>query len=310
MAAIVTLTVNPAVDRSATVDRVVAEDKLRARDERFDPGGGGVNVASAIMQLGGEAEAVFTSGGVTGKLMETLLEERGVPFRALPVKENTRENIVIVENDTSRLYRFNMPGARLSSEEQDACVEAIAANDPAPDFLVLSGSLPPGVPDDFYGRVIEAVPSSVKVILDASGAALQHGVQQSVYLVKPNQRELGQLAGKEIESDHEVVHAARKLIKRGAVQAVLVSLGRGGVMLVNEGEERRISAPTVKIQSTIGAGDSAVAGTVLALQRGQSLEEAAMFGVACGTAAVMTPGTELCRREDAEALFEHMRDTQ
>ncbi|KAA5541813.1 1-phosphofructokinase family hexose kinase [Roseiconus nitratireducens] len=306
MSAITTLTMNPTVDRSARIDHVIPDCKLRCNDERFDPGGGGVNVASAIHQLGGEALAILTCGGFVGDFLKDLLNRRGIRTQLIPVAENTRENVIIDETESQHQYRFGMPGPRLSFDEQQACIQSIEQLSPAPDYLVLSGSLPPGVPDDFYGRVIEATGEKTRVILDTGGAALRSGVDQSVFLLKPNQRELEELAGSEITSDLDARDAARKLIDRGKVKAVMVSLGRGGVMLVTEDDEHRIVAPTVKIRSKIGAGDSTVGGTVLALHRGQSLPDAARFGVACGSAAVMTDGTELCRREDAERIYQEM----
>ncbi len=309
MTDIVTLTLNPTVDRSARIDRVVAEHKLRCQDERFDPGGGGVNVAVAITQLGGDALAIFTAGGVIGGMLERLLSDQGVQNRAIPISSNTRENVIITETESDQQYRFGFPGPELTDAEQQACFEAVTQLDPAPTHLVLSGSLPPGVPDEFVGRIIQAMPDSTRVTLDVSGKALKRGVEQSVFLLKPNQRELGQLVDREIESDQDARDAAHRLIDRGKVHAMMVSLGRGGVMLVTREGEHRINAPTVKIRSKIGAGDSTVAGTVLALQRGESLPDAARFGVACGSAAVMTEGTQLCRRDDAERLYQELKES-
>lgn len=307
MAEIVTFTLNPTIDRCARIERVVPDTKLRCYDERFDPGGGGVNVASAITELGGDALAVFTSGGGVGQMLEDLLNERGVPTRVIKIKENTRENVVIDEVEPDQQFRFGFPGPLISEEEQQVCLDRLISLDHPLKYLVLSGSLPPGVPDDFYGKIIDAMPKQTRVVLDVSGEALRHGVQQSVFLLKPNQKELSTLSGREIKSDQDARDAAHQMIDRGHVQAVMVSLGRGGVMLVTANEEHRINAPTVQIRSKIGAGDSTVAGVVLALHRGETLPDAARFGVACGSAAVMTEGTELCRREDAERLYEEIK---
>lgn len=303
MTDIATLTLNPTIDRSASVERVVPDAKLRCHGERCDPGGGGINVARAINELGGNAVAIWTCGGVVGRLLEEMLEKRSVIHRPIPIQQTTRENVIIYEELAKQQFRFGMPGPALSEREQQACIDQVAKLEPAPSYIVLSGSLPPGVPDDFYGRIIDAAPSGSRIVLDTGGKALEKGVDQAVYLLKPNQRELGQLAGRVIESDGEARDAARRLIDRGKVKVVMVSLGRGGTMVVTADQQYRVIAPTVSIKSRIGAGDSTVAGTVLALQRGKSLLEAAQFGVACGTAAVMTEGTELCRREDAERLY-------
>lgn len=310
MTDIVTLTLNPTVDRSARIDRVVAEHKLRCRNERLDPGGGGINVATAITQLGGEALAIYTAGGIVGDLLGRLLDDRDVCKQAIAISENTRENVIISETESDQQYRFGFPGPEMTESEQQNCHDAVADLNPPPKYLVLSGSLPPGVPTDFYRRVIETMSDETRVVLDVSSDALKRGVEQPVFLLKPNQRELGLLVEREIESDQDARDAAHRLIDRGKVQAMMVSLGRGGVMLVTRDEEHRINAPTVKIRSKIGAGDSTVAGTVLALQRGESLPDAARFGVACGSAAVMTEGTQLCRREDAERLYEELKQSK
>jgi len=306
MTDIATLTLNPTIDRSASIDKVVPDKKLHCHGERFDPGGGGINVAAAITKLGGQAIAFWTCGGPVGELLKDLLGSRGMQQSPISIEQNTRENVIIYEEHTEQQFRFGMPGPELTEQEQQNCLETVAKLDPVPRFLVLSGSLPPGVPEDFYGQLIATAPDSTKVVLDTRGPALKKGIEQEVFLIKPNQRELGDLAGQSIESDAEAHDAARRLIDKDKVEAVLLSLGRGGVMLVSREEHHRIAAPTVSIRSKIGAGDSTVAGTVLALQRGSSLYEAAQFGVACGTAAVMTAGTELCRREDAEKLFQEI----
>ena len=282
MTAITTLTLNPTVDHSAKIDDVVPDRKLRCHDERYDPGGGGINVATAITQLGGEALALFTCGGAIGQLLRELLDQRSVRYDTILTDGHTRENVIIFESGGNQQFRFGMPGPRLDEEEQERCIQAVLRLDPAPQYLVLSGSLPPGVPADFYGRIIDRLGSSTRVILDVSGEALAKGVEQSVYLLKPNQRELEDLSGKVIRSDSDVRAAAHSMIDRGKVEVVMVSLGRGGVMLVTRDEEYRISAPSVKMRSKIGAGDSTVAGTVLALHRGMPLKDAARFGVACG----------------------------
>lgn len=308
MTEIVTLTLNPTIDRSAKVGHVIAEKKLRCTGVRLDPGGGGINVGRAIVQLGGEAKSYWTGGGPTADLLTELLDEHQMEHCRIKTEGPTRENVIVDETDTNQQFRFGMPGPFMTKREQQRCLDEIATLDPVPKYLVLSGSLPLGVEDDFYGRIIDVVPAEVRVVLDTGGTALEKGVHQSAFLLKPNQRELGQLAGKEITSDPQARDAAKQLIDKGEVKVVLVSLGRGGILLVSSELTERIAAPTVPIQSKIGAGDSTVAGTVLALQRGESLLDAARFGVACGTAAVMTEGTELCRREDAERLWHQMQD--
>lgn len=305
---IVTLTMNPAVDTSTSVDNVAPEHKLRCEAARHDPGGGGINVSRAIGNLGGESLALYTTGGVYGRLLDALLDATGVPHQALRIAADTRQSFTVLEERSTLQYRFNLPGPELGEAEWRACLDAITALDPAPAYLVASGSLPPGAPVDFYARVAEAGKArGARVIVDTSGEPLCEAAGAGVFLLKPNLRELSNLAGRELLSDADQETVARELVGDDCAEAVVVSLGAAGVLLVTAGETLRVRSPTVPIISKVGAGDSTVAGLTLALARGLPLAEAVRFGVASGAAAVMTPGTELCRRADAERLFAQLQ---
>ena len=306
---IVTLTMNPALDKSAEVGRVVPEDKLRCQSPRFDAGGGGVNVARAVTEMGGEATALFLAGGWSGDRLVSLLEEEGVPTNRIPIQQDTRENLVIFETETSQQFRFGMPGPELDHDEGERVLEAVEALDPAPEFLVVTGSLPPGISDDYYGRVVKAARQrGSKVIVDAHGESLRQALSAHPFLIKPNLRELGQLAGRKMASDEQIEAAARKLVDDGSCEICMVSMGAGGALWVSSEGTQRLLAPTVKIRSKVGAGDCTVAGIVLAFSRGWSERQALDLGVAAGAAAVMTPGTQLCRREDAERLYAELQE--
>jgi len=306
MVDIVTLTLNPAIDKSVAVDRVVAEHKLRCSAPRLEPGGGGINVARAVQRLGGTAQAHWTCGGAMGELLRELLDGEGLDHCPLPVAAMTRENLIVDEHTSDQQYRFGMPGGELSEAELQQCMARLRDLDPAPRYLVLSGSLPPGMAEDTYARIADAAPDGCRVIVDTSGPALQRSLEAQVYLIKPNLRELGQLAGTEVEGDAQIHELARSLIDSGRVEVVVTSLGAGGVAVTSADEHHHIRAPTVPIRSKVGAGDSTVAGIVLGLARGAPILDAVRRGVATGAAAVMTPGTELCRREDAERLYREM----
>jgi 6-phosphofructokinase 2 len=302
-APIVTVTLNPAVDVSTAVDQVVAERKLRCDDPVPEPGGGGINVARVVRELGLEATALWTRGGTTGVRLEALLDAIGLDHRPLPIARETREHLIVYERSSGRQFRFGMPGPVLDEAELRACVAAVAALAPAPAFLVLSGSLPDAVPDDLYARLIRAAPEGCRVALDTSNAALAEGVAAGPYLVKPNRRELGQLTGAPVEDDDDVRAAARQLIEAHGVGVVVTSLGAGGVVASDADGDWFAHAPPVKVRSAVGAGDSMVAALVVALARGDALDEAVRWGVATGTAAVLTEGTQLCRRADVERLY-------
>lgn len=304
---IVTLTMNPAIDKSSSVAHVVPEHKLYCNPPRFEPGGGGVNVCRAIKKLGGDSELLYPAGGLTGKRLEELLDAEDLFHRPLPVEGSVRESLVILEESTSQQYRFGMPGPQLQEKEWQQFLQEISDINPSPDFLVASGSLPPGVPADFYAQLARmGKKCGAKTIVDVAGEALEQALHEGVYLIKPNVREFRELIGKKDTEEAQIKSEAQKLVKNGRCEVLVISLGAAGALVVTEAFTEHILPPTVPIVSKVGAGDSMVAGIVLSLARGKPLREAIIFGIASGTAAVMTPGTELCRREDTERLFDTM----
>lgn len=307
---IVTLTLNPSVDVNADVEQVVPNRKLRCGQATYEAGGGGINVARAIQRLGGSALAMFTSGGISGQRIESLLEAEGVAVQPLRISGETRETLNVTESSSDNQFRFVMEGPTLEESDWEGLLAAVRALDPAPEFLIASGSLPPGVPADFYGRLSAiAAKTGSKLIVDTSGAALQHAAGEGTFLLKPNLNEVRELAGGKPFSDVFLEGMARSLVAAKRAKVVAVSMGAAGSLVVWEGGATRVVAPTVPVVSRVGAGDSMVAGTVVALTRGMPIEEAVRYGVAAGTAAVMTPGTELCRRDDTDRLYEQMRAT-
>lgn len=312
MPTIVTLTMNPALDKSTSTPTVAPEDKLRCAALRVEPGGGGINVSRAIHNLGGESLLFYAAGGMAGQAIENLLQAGGLQAQRFPIAGSTRESFTVLEESSRHQYRFNMPGPELAEAEWQGILEMMARL-PQPDYLVASGSLPPGVPDDFYARLAGRMAGAkTRVIVDTSGHALRTLVRHPVpiYLVKPNLAELAELAGEALDDDEAIVQAARRIVDESGIQQIVVSLGAGGVIVVDDQRAARQSSPTVPIRSKIGAGDSTVAGIVLSLARGLSGADAIRFGVAAGAAAVMTAGSELCRRADAERLFMLMQREQ
>ena len=308
MKRIATLTVNPAIDKYTTVDRVRPDRKLRCERPTREPGGGGLNVSRAVERLGGEATALYMAGGPTGDILRDLLDAESIPQHVLPIAGWTRENLIVNEEGSEQQYRFGMPGPEVSEEEKDQCLEALRGLDPAPDLLVASGSLSPGLPEDFLGQVAEvAAEIDARFIVDTSGEPLRHAVEAGAFLLKPNTSELEDLAGEALETEKAQEEAARSFIEDGCCQVIVLSLGSGGAVMFTGERTEHIRAPTVPIRSKVGAGDSMVGGIVLGLARGMELPDAVRFGVAAGAAAVMTEGTDLCRREDTERLFEEIR---
>jgi 6-phosphofructokinase 2 len=300
---ILTLTMNPALDIATTTDIVVPTEKLRCGEPRYDPGGGGINVARAVRLLGGDARAIFPAGGMSGAMLCDLLKDEGVPQTFVPIAGITRESLAVVEGQTGKQYRFLLPGPALSIRDQERCLDTLATYAPEASFLVASGSLPPGVPDDFYARVAAlARASRVRFALDTSGPALA-AAGNDVFLLKASLRELEQLAGTALRSEREEENAARDVIAMRRAHNLVVSLGSRGSLLADAVGIRRFPAIPVQAVGSVGAGDCMVAGIVLSLVRGQTLTEAVRFGMAAGAAALLRPGTELCRRDDTERLF-------
>ena len=304
MKSIITLTMNPAIDKSTSVAQVIAERKLYCNSPRFEPGGGGVNVSRAIRKLGGESTALFPCGGPAGEYLLKLLQQEGLACRPIPVKGWTRENLVVLEESSGRQFRFGMPGTTLEDKEWSSCLDVLAAVDHKPDYIVASGSLPPGVPDDFYAQVARIGKGlGARVIVDTSGNPLRLALQEGVYLIKPNIRELGELIGSEPADENSQQEIVMEMVRSGKNAVVALSMGAGGVLLASADGCERLRTPVVPIKSKVGAGDSMVAGIVLSLVRGNEVRDAVRFGIAAGAAAVMTPGSELCRREDVERLY-------
>jgi 6-phosphofructokinase 2 len=305
---ILSIAMNPAIDKASSVDHVVAERKLYCKPPRFEPGGGGVNVSRAIRKLGGASLLLYPAGGLTGTRLEQLLDEEGLEQRPFPVAGMTRESLVILEESTGLQYRFGMPGPKLRKKEWEPLLQELSAMEPAPDYVVASGSLPPGVPVDFYAQVARVGKQrGAKTIVDVSGRALEAALEEGVFLIKPNVREFRELVGREVREQAQIEAAALELVESGRCEILVISLGAAGALAVSRDFSEHILPPTVPIVSKVGAGDSMVAGMVLSLARGRSSRESVLFGVATGTAAVMTPGTELCRREDAERLYAGIR---
>jgi 6-phosphofructokinase 2 len=307
MKRIVTLTVNPTIDINSRVEQVIAGRKLRCDQPRREPGGGGVNVSRAIRRLGGESMLLYLGGGPTGAMLQGLLEAEGLEPRQIPIEDWTRENLHIVEERSGQQFRFGMPGPEVREHEWQRCLAELSGLDPAPDYLVVSGSLAPGIPDDFYRRVARAGREiGASVVVDTSGEALRQLRGGAAFLIKPNIHELQDLAGRELRDEDEQVEAARHAIGEGCCEIVALSLERGGTVVITAEGSEFVRAPTVPIRSKVGAGDSMVAGVVLGLARGMALMDAIRFGVAAASAAVMTEGTELCRREDTERIYNKM----
>lgn len=301
--AILTVTPNPAIDVSAGTSVVTPEHKLRCTDVRRDPGGGGINVARVLTRFGARCTALYPAGPNLGRLLRELLDQEGVPSIAIDIAGETRESFTVLEHSSGREYRFVLPGPQLAPGEWQACLDGVASLDEAPAWVVGSGSLPAGVPQDFFARLARAARDrGARMVLDTSGAPLAAALEQGVYLVKPNLRELRELTGEALEAEADWVRAARSLVLARKAEVVALSLGHRGALLATRDAVLRAPALQVEIASTVGAGDSFVAAMLSRLASGASLEDAFRHGIAGGTAALLAPGTRLAFPEDTTRL--------
>jgi 6-phosphofructokinase 2 len=300
---ILTVTLNPCIDKSSAVQKFEPESKLRCTELVNEPGGGGINVSKALKKLGAESVALFPAGGYNGNMLCGLLDAEGIPYHAVETHVETRENWIMLEAGNNHQYRFTFPGRSVQETTIQTLIDHIRSF--TPSYVVASGSLPPGLPDHFYGLIVKnAAAVGAKCIIDTSGPALEGLKGKGAYLIKPNIGELCKLLQVTSLADNEVVDAAQQIITDGYAQVVVVSMGPDGAWLLTQNEKHFAAAPRVEKKSTVGAGDSMVAGITYMLDKQRTLQEAISFGVACGSAATMNEGTQLFKREDAEKLFE------
>jgi 6-phosphofructokinase 2 len=304
---IATLTMNPTIDVSYDIARMHHTHKMRTENEWYAPGGGGINVARVFTRLGGNARCYYLSGGATGPALDGLIEAHELVRTRIPITGPTRIASAVLERDTGKEYRFVPQGPTISEREWRECLDLIAQAQC--DTMVLSGSLPPGVPDDFYARVTRLLrPRGIEIVLDSSGPALAQGIDAgSLLLVKPSLSELTQYSGRRLDTPEEIGKVAMEIVEAGKARLVAVTMGHEGAVLARA--EGPVFLPALKIEaaSAVGAGDSFVAGMVFALSTGQSEAEAFRLAVASGSAAVLRAGAGLAHPADIERLLEQVQ---
>jgi 6-phosphofructokinase 2 len=293
---LVTLTLNPAIDISGAIEKLVPSHKLRCGNIKREPGGGGINVARVLQRLGGTPLAVFPAGGATGAQLSRMLAAQAVNHVAIAVTAEVRENLVVQEKSGAQ-YRFVFPGPALTSTEIETCAKtALEAVAPG-GWLVASGSLPPGAASDSYHMLaMQAAALGVQLALDTSGEALCAGVGKGIALLKVNEDELEELSGKSCSDEASCIAAAIALLEQGPAM-IAVTRGEKGALLIGQDFAFKGLAPPIAPASTVGAGDSFLAALVWALSKNRPHPEALRQAIAAGCAALLATGTELAHAE-------------
>ena len=309
---IVTLTLNPALDLASDLPALIPDTKLRCTAPSLDPGGGGLNVSRAIAALGGESLALVALGGLTGDRLAGLIRDEGVPFLSMTAPGESRQSLTVTETSTGRQYRFMLPGPIWSAQDQERVFALLRASARPGAFGVISGSQPPGVPVDFPASLAQAMPG-LQVVLDTSGPALAQAVAHPIpnlVILRMDGDEAETLAGRRLISRSDTADFAAGLVARGVAQMVVVARGADGSVLVDKDRRIFAKAAKVKVKSTVGAGDSFVAGLVLSLAKGEPRETALAWGAAAASAAVMSDATQLCKKADVLRLLPECVITQ
>ncbi|HVZ14233.1 MAG TPA: 1-phosphofructokinase family hexose kinase [Bauldia sp.] len=306
---IVTLSLNPAIDVSSETERVLPTHKIRTANEDYEPGGGGVNVARVITELGGDASLICPAGGFSGQMLDQLLGKIPVSRRIIPIAGNTRISFTVFERKTGAEYRFTPNGPTLSEGEIATCLAAI--REASFDYFVASGSVPMGAPSDILSQIADIVSGKgARFVLDSSGAGLSVTLERSkVYLVKPSMSELEGLAGRRLD-DKTALATARDLVMRGRAEIVAVTMGAAGAMVVTRDKTLYMEPPKVEVRSAVGAGDAFLGAMTLSLARGEPVEEALMLATAAGAATTLTPLSKVCALADVVRLHEEVKRMQ
>lgn len=300
---IATLTLNPALDNTLVVRHLVVDDANRWTSKRRDPGGKGIGVSRVLHRLGGTTIAYGFIGGHDGKAVEMLLNREKVRHDFTHIINETRTNIIVTDTKTKQQTRLDSPGPTVSPRELEALKRKTSRIKPKPHFLVMCGSVPPGVPDDIYAQLIGRAKSvGVKTVLDSDGVSFRKGIESRPFFIKPNVHEASRLLDRDLITDEDIIDAVLELCKRG-IEVVAISRGKEGLIASDGKNIIEAIPPPLTVRSSVGSGDATVAGMVLSLCQGGPLSEACRLGSAAGAAVVLTPGTQLCRLKDVERLL-------
>lgn len=301
---VVTLTINPALDKSAKVAEMTPFDKLECSDITYHPGGGGVNISRVLHRLAIDSHCLFPYGGKTGEHLKDLLKAQHINVFATPISIWTRENFAVFDEKTGLQFRFGMPTTPFNEVEMESVEKLINEQVENNDIFVISGSLPVGLPTDYYSKLIQNLTAKgVKVIVDTSGPVFNEVLKNELFLIKPNQKELARLAGVEAQTKEEQEAFALKMVVEQIAQYVVVSLGKDGAFIAHKNGIDYVSAPVISVKSTIGAGDSMVAGLIYAITQNETPKNMLRWGVACGVSATLSEGSDLAHKINIDKIL-------
>lgn len=301
---IYTVTLNPALDKTATVENLRLDSVNRISELRVDPGGKGINVSKVVRELGAKTVAIALLGGHTGTMLRNMLAELGIECKVLEVEGETRTNLKIKDPALKTNTDINEPGPEVTDEQLRGMLDGLVGEVGSGDIVVLSGSLPRGAAADTYKVWVAALKKTgAKVYLDADGDKLVRGIEAKPDLIKPNEIELGAMMGRTLDADEKIVEAARELID-GGLDRVMVSMGGAGALYVARDVTIKANPVKVPVGSTVGAGDSVVAALAYAQDKGLSLEDTMRLAMATGAANVMQSGTQAAPRELVDSLID------
>ena len=302
---VVTLTLNPAIDISSDAEEVRPTQKTRIHNQQIEAGGGGINAGKMLAEFGVAVRAIYLAGGATGGALNELLGRGQIERECVAIEGDTRMGLAVLEKNTGIEYRFVPEGPEVREEEWREALRRSAAADCA--YFVASGSLPPGVPPDFYAKLSRSLNGKgTRYVLDTSGEELRVAVDEGgIFLLKPSDRELREFAGSELDEDG-LADAAAEIVARGKADHVAVTMGAKGAIFVGKGFTCRLAALPVETRSALGAGDAFVGAMTYAFYKGLSPSEAFRYGVAAGAATASTKGAGLCCAEDVMRLLEQV----
>lgn len=304
---IITITLNPAVDHTLDLPQLTLGDTNRVLTSRIDPGGKGINVSRVLQELGRESMATGLAPGSLGRFIEHSLLERGILCDFVHTRGQTRTNLTVVDESAHETTILSYRGPEIDPQHMTTLETKLRRYMSHGDWLVVAGSIPPPIEPDAYAHLIElGREAGAKTVLDADSEALEAGLRGKPDLVKSNHHEAERLLGRELDTNDALEQAAHEMRAAGAGTAVVTASKRGAVA-VTEDEVWWAWPPKIEVVSTVGAGDALLAGMLLQLSDDRGLDDALRWGTAAGAAACLTPGTQLCRREDVLRIIDNVR---